>query len=188
MWKSALSHELQQDLLSAISNQCVLDPASGRNQAMGFGVLPDFVHPLFTIGKRILPSPLSDRTPVFDQMILNHYYPGDGIKPHLDLARFEDGVLIASFLSSTVMEFRTCDEDEGFGYDLKESHSNKIPVDILLEPGDVVCLSGDARYRWTHAIAHRDRDKTMDSNGKAQVLERGERISITLRRLTPEGT
>ncbi|KAI8853717.1 hypothetical protein BC829DRAFT_359983 [Chytridium lagenaria] len=119
-------------------------------------------------------------------MIVNHYHPGDGIKPHLDLDKFEDGVIIASFLSSLVMEFRRCDEDEGAGYDLKPMHGLKPSVGVLLEPGDIVCLCGDARYKWTHCIAYRLEDLWTDKEGNDHVLQRGERISITLRRLVPD--
>ena len=45
------------------------------------------------------------RRPPFDQMILNRYSPGEGIKPHIDLARFADGICIVSVGSCAALAF-----------------------------------------------------------------------------------
>lgn len=70
-----------------------------------------------------------DRKPVFDQMTVNRYAPGEGICAHVDLPRFEDGIAIVSLGSSAVMDF-TCGS----------CHER-----LLLEPGDVLMLEGEAR-------------------------------------------
>jgi len=38
---------------------------------------------------------MATREPSFDQMIVNVYHPGQGIKAHVDLAKFDDGVRAA---------------------------------------------------------------------------------------------
>ncbi|CAI5531605.1 unnamed protein product [Closterium sp. Naga37s-1] len=43
------------------------------------------------------------REPLFDQMIANWYSGDQGIKPHVDLLRFDDGIAILSLLSPCVM-------------------------------------------------------------------------------------
>ena len=45
------------------------------------------------------------RTPLFDQMILNRYTPGEGLKLHTDLARFADGICIVSTGSCAALDF-----------------------------------------------------------------------------------
>ncbi|KAJ3205356.1 hypothetical protein HDU82_005253 [Entophlyctis luteolus] len=144
----------------------MFDLTTGANQSMAFGELPTFVGPLLPIAHALLPPGLSKREPAFDQMIANHYHRGEGIVPHVDLARFEDGVVIFSFQSAAVMDFAR----------------GNTWIQVLLEPGSCVCLSGEARYEWTHGIAERDQD-IVERDGR--TIERGERISVTLRRLKP---
>jgi hypothetical protein len=47
----------------------------------------------------------------FDQFIVNAYEPGEGLKPHVDLAAFDDGVCVVSLLSSTVMDLSPAEKD-----------------------------------------------------------------------------
>ncbi|KAJ3017431.1 UNVERIFIED_CONTAM: hypothetical protein HDU68_011686 [Siphonaria sp. JEL0065] len=178
-----LSLKIQQELIPHL--RTLFDPTNGGNQAMRFGAnLPSFLSPLLEIGKQLLPSDLQSRTPIFDQMIANHYYPGQGIAQHVDLARFEDGVVIFSFLSPLVMDYRFVGQvsQDAVSYSLDAfpviENAKKVPV--LLSPGSVVCLSGEARYNWAHGIAERLVD---DFEGK--TIHRQERISITLRKMKP---
>jgi alkylated DNA repair dioxygenase AlkB len=69
------------------------------------------------------------RRPVFDQLIVNRYLPGEGILPHVDLARFEDGIAIVSLGSAAVMEFTL----------------ETLCQRVLLSPGDVLMLTAEAR-------------------------------------------
>lgn len=45
------------------------------------------------------------RRPLFDQMILNRYGLAEGLKPHVDLLQFQDGICIVSVGSSAVLTF-----------------------------------------------------------------------------------
>ncbi|GAQ85204.1 hypothetical protein KFL_002240070 [Klebsormidium nitens] len=94
-----------------------------HNQAMRFGDLPAWAEALskdihqsvihFAGSLDIdtpdsetpLTPPLLWREPLFDQMIVNSYQPGEGISSHVDLARFEDGIAIVSLGREEVMEF-----------------------------------------------------------------------------------
>lgn len=49
---------------------------------------------------------------------------------------------------------------------------------MLLQPGDLLLLSGEARHGWTHGIASRCEDRW-----EGEVLNRGHRVSLTLRRM-----
>lgn len=59
-----------------------------------------------------------------------------------------------------------------------ENTDDNNKFDILLRPGDVLALSKEARYDWEHGIQSRLVDEI-----DGQQIERGTRISITLRRL-----
>ncbi|KAI9331230.1 hypothetical protein DFJ73DRAFT_664497 [Zopfochytrium polystomum] len=123
-------------------------------------------------------------------MIANRYTPGQGIVDHVDLvARFEDGVAVASFGSCVVMEFRPrtrTSEDAAAAAgssSSSSSHPRDVVVPVLLRPGDVICLTGDARYRWMHGIPARTEDWW-----EGAAIARRERVSITLRKLTLNGS
>ncbi|KAF7730244.1 hypothetical protein EC973_002487 [Apophysomyces ossiformis] len=169
--RQALSHEQQM-----LTFQAILDYghfSSQSNQSMCFGELPPhlnqlahFIHKTYP---DLLPSHLTKRQPLFDQAILNLYEKGQGIRSHVDLARFEDGILIVSFLSSCVMTMRPVNPTEG------------EPLGILLRPGDILALSGPARYDWEHGIEEQMHD-TIDG----EWIERNVRVSVTLRKLRAE--
>ncbi|KXZ48036.1 hypothetical protein GPECTOR_31g400 [Gonium pectorale] len=77
------------------------------NQAMFFGELPAWAQRLIGLVplSALLPPHLAARSPAFDQAILNLYRPGEGITPHVDLARFQDGIVGASLGGPVVMHF-----------------------------------------------------------------------------------
>lgn len=122
--------------------------------------------------------------------------PGEGITSHVDLLRsvlklfffqhkmtkdfekfrFEDGILIISLMSSCIMTMRPARKDATSYHAENTDDNNKF--DILLRPGDVLALSKEARYDWEHGIQSRLVDEI-----DGQQIERGTRISITLRRL-----
>lgn len=136
-----------------------------QDQIMLFGTIPAFLHRVGEIGESMLPSHLKGRRPVWNQGICNRYLPGGGLKHHVDLARFSDGIMVASITSSCVMEFKR-DEKQ---------------ADVFLEAGDVVVISGEARWSWTHGIPQREVD-LVDGLEK----RRGVRVSVTLRYMEPD--
>ncbi|KAJ0960156.1 hypothetical protein J5N97_002075 [Dioscorea zingiberensis] len=123
-----------------------------------------------------LPLDLLWREPFFDQLIVNVYEPGEGICAHVDLMRFDDGIAIVSLESTCVMHFTRCkEESEKEG--VEEDPSPRVPV--LLTPGSLVLLSGEARYLWTHEINRKPSFQLW--GGKEIQQER--RTSVTLRKL-----
>ena len=130
------------------------------------------------------------RSPPFDQFIVNAYEPGEGLKPHVDLAAFDDGVCVVSLLSSTVMDLSPAEKDAETakvitddGRKKEKKNSSERSVGIRLDPGDVLFLSGEARWRWRHGIAARAADK----QSVGGFCARGFRVSVTLRSLREEG-
>ncbi|ORY80761.1 hypothetical protein BCR35DRAFT_90912 [Leucosporidium creatinivorum] len=178
LFPSALPIKLQHSLAAALSSSVW---TSSSNQVMLFTSterpsLPSFLDPLLDLLPEILspvlPPPLLDlilHSPLPRQAILNLYRPGMGITPHVDLPhRYEDGIVGVSLVGSTVMDFT----HDG------EAHS------LLLRPGDVYVLSGEARFGWKHGIAYREEDWISDeTGGELFLLKRRMRMSITLRRM-----
>ncbi|KAL0080750.1 hypothetical protein J3Q64DRAFT_1827126 [Phycomyces blakesleeanus] len=172
--REALDHSQQMKIIQAILDTNTFSDAGRVNQAMCFGKLPPHLDWLSRHIKNqlphLLPRVLMQREPVFDQAILNLYRKGEGIVSHVDLARFEDGVVILSLMSSCVMTMRPVP---------KVSPADpSLEVDILLNPGDILALSGLARYEWEHGIKECEYDVV-----RGERIERGTRISVTLRKL-----
>ncbi|KAH7655015.1 tRNA (carboxymethyluridine(34)-5-O)-methyltransferase protein [Dioscorea alata] len=109
-----LSENEQHWLLSSIRQEGWFNGGS-FNQAMRFGEIPEWAKELAgfvreavcfsTVEDQPLPSDLLWREPLFDQLIVNVYEPGEGICAHVDLMRFDDGIAIVSLESTCVMHF-----------------------------------------------------------------------------------
>ncbi|XP_045787015.1 uncharacterized protein P8A3.02c [Trifolium pratense] len=169
--RNFLSISQQTRLLSSINSENWFTQPS-INQAMRFGYqnLPNWaiklsnsIHHSISSSSLLFPSNLLQRKPFFDQMITNFYQPGEGICPHVDLLRFEDGIAIVSLESSCVMDFSFEDET----------------VPVLLNPGSLVFMFGDARYVWKHEINR----KPGFQSWQGQLLDQSTRTSVTLRKL-----
>lgn len=100
-----------------------------------------------------------------DQLIINEYQPGQGITNHVDCEPcFGDTIISISLGSSCVMDF----------INLRTNQK----VEVLLEPGSLVVLTGEARHNWTHGIAQRKTDTF-----KGIKTQRRLRISMTFRKV-----
>ncbi|KAF8387841.1 hypothetical protein HHK36_026502 [Tetracentron sinense] len=198
-----LSPKRQSSLLSEIENEAWFTEAS-HNQAMRFGDLPTWATELSQCVREaicfseyvpgcadlavchedtkkacLLPSDLLWREPLFDQLIVNVYQPGEGISGHVDLMRFEDGIAIISLESMCVMHF-TRVETEAFNVENKEKEdflNMKIPV--YLTPGSLVLMWAEARYLWKHEINRKPGFQVWEG----QEIHQQRRTSITLRKL-----
>ena len=144
---------------------------------------------------------IRSRHPVFDQMIVNSYKPGEGIKSHIDLMKFDDGIAIMSLGSPATMTFTRAEalgtamaqsgfETEAasrkicngcsdnklvFACTSNDSRNlNSLQQNIVLEPGDLLLLHGEARYKWKHGIA---------AQQHCSLSSAVHRVSVTLRKL-----
>lgn len=109
-----------------------------------------------------------------DQLTINQYEPGQGIPPHIDThSAFEDGIIIISLGSQTVMEF-------------KDPNGRKLPV--LLPQRSLAILQKESRYFWSHAIVPRHSDLIPTKGSDAITLvSRQKRISFTFRKVLSQG-
>ncbi|MFI7742533.1 alpha-ketoglutarate-dependent dioxygenase AlkB [Kocuria rhizosphaericola] len=106
------------------------------------------------------------RTP--DQLIVNEYLPGQGIAAHTDCVPcFGDVVLSISLGSVCTMVF--------------DQPASGRTAQMLLEPGALLVLSGDARYGWRHAIPARKSDIV-----DGRRVKRDRRVSLTFRTVIHE--
>ncbi|KAF9356143.1 hypothetical protein BGX34_010084 [Mortierella sp. NVP85] len=211
-----LSDADQAKLMSQITEKNFFK-AGQQNQAMCFGErdliwlewLMEHMVEAGVLGE----SEWTSRKPLFDQSIMNLYYPGnehsllassaqqtctaadgfqlfiltgDGIKPHVDLARFEDGIVIISLLSAINMDFYPAlnpmspnDPPEGATHARLSVGENRKPsFTVRLEPGSIISMEGPARYEWEHGI-----QETMQDQVNDEWILRKIRVSVTLRKM-----
>ena len=129
--------------------------------SMFLGNLPDW---LFSIAQKLHHDLLVDCLP--DQAIVNEYNPGQGIAPHVDCVPcFDKTIISLSLGSACVMEFA------------RSQTLEKIAV--KLEPCSLIVMQEEARYKWTHRIAPRKKDRY-----KGEQIIRKRRVSVTFRKVT----
>lgn len=101
--------------------------------SLKIGAIPSF---LMMYGQKLFDLGLFKSLP--DQVIVNEYFPGQGISPHIDCVPcFGEFIASVSLGSSCVMEFK------------KGSNVRSL----LLSSNSLLVLSDEARYKWTHSIA-----------------------------------
>lgn len=131
--------------------------------SMYLGLLPDWAARL---AERLHNDGLTPQTP--DQLIVNEYIPGQGIAPHVDCVPcFDDTIISLSLGSPCIMMF-------------SHLHSRR-EIPLLLEPGSVLVMQGEARYDWKHGIPARLIDQY-----EGRTITRTRRLSLTFRNIIAE--
>ena len=102
-----------------------------------------------------------------DQVIINEYVPGEGIKPHKDRMYYENQICGVNLGSGCIMRFIRGENEE--------------VIDIEVPRRSVYVMQDDARKKWKHAIPPRKKDIV---DGAIQHRER--RVSITYRKVKPK--
>ena len=101
-----------------------------------------------------------------DQVIINEYVPGEGIRPHKDRNYFENQICGINLGSGCIMRF------------IKVNGGDVVDVEIPRR--SLYVMQDEARYKWKHAIPPRKKDNI---DGNLQHRER--RVSITYRKVKP---
>jgi alkylated DNA repair dioxygenase AlkB len=100
-----------------------------------------------------------------DQLIVNEYFPGQGIAAHIDCEPcFDDTIISLSLGSHCTMEFTHKD---------KSQH-----LTLILNRRSLLVMSGEARYEWLHGI----KGKQSDLVNEVKTY-RDRRISLTFRKI-----
>ena len=102
-----------------------------------------------------------------DQVIINEYVPGEGIKPHKDRAYYENQICGVNLGSGCIMRFIR--------------GKNEEVIDVEIPRRSVYVMQDDARKKWKHAIPPRKKD-----NIAGTVKHRDRRVSITYRKVKPK--
>lgn len=111
-----------------------------------------------------------------NQLTVQYYPSGSGIPSHIDRhSIFDSCVFCLSIGSHAVMDFEKKDVNENGVMEVVKS------VSIPLVRRSLLVIIGEARYRWHHRIRERHTDIMAD--GKTAI--RGDRISLTMRRIPP---
>ncbi len=134
-------------------------PASSPD--MRIGPFPDWLKALTV---KLLTAGIFPTLP--DQAIVNEYEPGQGIAMHVDRHCFGPTVATISLGDAWQMHFRPA-----------RKPCDASPKHHLLQPGSVLALTDDVRYRWLHGIAPRRRERTPDG----AFRPRRRRVSVTFR-------
>jgi alkylated DNA repair dioxygenase AlkB len=99
-----------------------------------------------------------------DQVIVNEYVPGEGIRPHKDRDYYENQICGVNLGSGCIMRFIR--------------GNNQEVRDIEVPQRSVYVMQDDARKKWKHAIPPRKKD-IIDG----VIKHRERRISITYRKV-----
>ena len=125
------------------------------------GPLPDWLNTFITSA---LPGSIMPERP--DQIIANEYLPGKGISAHIDCVPcFGETITSLSLASATTMVF---------------THSSGAREEFYLQPRSLIVLSGEARFKWRHAIPARKSDMVSGTR-----FPRARRVSLTFRKVPP---
>ncbi|QJD96528.1 alpha-ketoglutarate-dependent dioxygenase AlkB [Mucilaginibacter robiniae] len=120
---------------------------------------------IYQLSQELVEQKIIDLQP--DQVIINEYVPGEGLKPHKDRAYYENQICGVNLGSGCVMRFI--------------KGKNEEVIDIEIPRRSIYVMQDDARKKWKHGIPPRKKDK-VDGN----VHHRERRVSITYRKVKPK--
>ncbi|KAJ3164675.1 Alpha-ketoglutarate-dependent dioxygenase alkB 6 [Geranomyces variabilis] len=138
--------------------------------------------------------------------LVNEYAVGQGIFAHRDGPAFHPVVATVSLGGTGVLELERVAQQDGDAESSHEPPPSLIlsPCSVLLEPGSLLVLSGEAYEDWTHSIPAREEDcgpfanvsAALDDDGSGDKDEDGvwhqrrrreaTRVSLTFRRVAGE--
>eukprot|EP01060_Flectonema_neradi_P013029 TRINITY_DN19810_c0_g1_i1.p1 TRINITY_DN19810_c0_g1~~TRINITY_DN19810_c0_g1_i1.p1 ORF type:complete len:203 (+),score=15.95 TRINITY_DN19810_c0_g1_i1:190-798(+) len=140
-----------------------------NNQAMMFGKLPDWVAQLEGLIRDVVKEKdIPFIVHSYNQLILNRYGGEQGLKPHVDLMRFENHIAGITLCGTASFVFTPV--------------SGGVGKTFFLEQGDAYLMSNEARYNYTHGIP----EQAFDIDDDGNEVPRTTRISITLRKLVDD--
>lgn len=175
LYKDFITFEQEKALLDEIDSQIWMVDYARRLQYYGFRneledpydliKIPVSIPPkILQLSEEIVSKNLLDIQP--DQVIINEYVPGEGIRPHKDRNYYENQICGINLGSSCVMRFIR--------------GKNLEVIDIEVPQRSMYIMQDDARKKWTHGIPPRKKDII---NG--EVHHRARRVSITYRKVKP---
>ena len=118
---------------------------------------------MFSLSEKLVAQHILLEQP--DQVIINEYHPGQGIRPHKDRNYFANQICGVNLGSGCVMQFIKTGEK----------------IDVEIPRRSIYVMQDEARKKYKHAIPPRKKDKFGEN-----VKHRERRLSITYRKIKPE--
>ena len=175
LYPDFISAGAEEELLKEIDEQLWMVDYARRLQYYGFRneleepyqliAIPLQIPPrMHKLSEEIVDKRLLDLQP--DQVIINEYMPGEGIRPHKDRNYYENQICGVNLGSSCVMRFIR--------------GKNLEIVDVEIPRRSLYIMQDDARKKWSHGIPPRKKDTI-----EGQLRHRARRVSITYRKVKP---
>lgn len=171
LYRNFLSNSMENELLNEIDSQKWVVDYDRRLQYYGYRNelekpydLVEFPIPMPPLIKQLSQEIVNRHILITqpDQVIINEYLPGQGIRPHKDRNYFENQICGINLGSGCIMRFIK-------GADV---------VDIEVPRRSLYVMQDEVRYKWKHAIPPRKKD-IIDGN----IQHRERRWSITYRKV-----
>lgn len=118
---------------------------------------------IYRLSEEIVKQGILEEQP--DQVIINEYDPGEGIRPHKDRNYFKNQICGVNLGSGCVMQFIKSGEK----------------IEVEMPRRSIYVMQDEARTKYKHAIPPRKKDKFGED-----VEHRERRLSITYRKVKPE--
>lgn len=173
LYPDFISETDEKELLNEIDSQIWMVDYSRRLQYYGFrneleepyeliSIPLPIPEKMYRLSEQLTEKGLIDLQP--DQVIINEYIPGEGIRPHKDRNYYENQICGVNLGSSCIMRF---------------IRGKKLEViDIEIPRRSLYIMQDDARKKWTHGIPPRKKD-----NINGMISNRERRVSITYRKV-----
>ncbi|HEY0046353.1 MAG TPA: alpha-ketoglutarate-dependent dioxygenase AlkB, partial [Flavobacterium sp.] len=148
-----ITAEMEDNLIREIDNQVWVVDYDRRLQYYGYRnelespydlvEFPVTIPPLINnLAEKLVESKILAHQP--NQVIINEYAPGQGIRPHKDRNYFDNQICGVNLGSGCVMRF------------IKIKGGDVVDVEIPRR--SLYVMQDDARYKWNHAIPPRKKD------------------------------
>ncbi|RZK76729.1 MAG: alpha-ketoglutarate-dependent dioxygenase AlkB [Pedobacter sp.] len=175
LYPNFITKEREEQLLTEIDSQIWMVDYARRLQYYGFrneleepyqliSIPLAIPKEIYSLSKEIVEEKLLDLQP--DQVIINEYIPGEGIRPHKDRNYYENQICGVNLGSSCIMRFIR--------------GKNLEIIDVEIPQRSMYIMQDDARKIWTHGIPPRKKD-----NVNGNITLRARRVSITYRKVKP---
>ena len=127
-----------------------------------------------------------------NHILVNEYTPGQGIMPHLDGPIYAPTIATISLQSHTVLNFYDSPNDDQEDQPIKPLNE-RLKFGLLVEPRSLLVLKKDLYEMYLHGIDEVGKDALSEKVLRlseetkdlpdGHVLERGTRISLTIRQV-----
>lgn len=176
LYRDFISESLENELMAEIDAQPWVVDYDRRLQYYGYRnelekpydlvKFPVAIPPVvYNLSQELVKKGILDQQP--DQVIVNEYSPGQGLRPHKDRNYFDNQICGINLGSGCIMKFIQI--------------SGKEVTDVEIPRRSLYVMQDEAQYKFNHSIPPRKKDNI---NGNFKHRER--RVSITYRKVMPK--